>query len=74
MPFVNMAVHALAEEDPEAGICFTLYHIHGFRPVKAMAAALGIGTRTFYDRMNRYARRVTSLAWNIRRAHEENSV
>lgn len=70
MPYFNMAVHALAEEDPSTGLCFALYFIHGFRPVKSMAAALGIGTRTVYDRINRHARRVHQLAHTIRRANE----
>lgn len=70
MAYFNMAVHALADEDPESGVCFTLYHVYGFRPVKAIAATLGIGTRTFYDRVGRYARRVARLSVHIRKAHE----
>ncbi|VVE78158.1 hypothetical protein [Pandoraea sputorum] len=69
MSFFNMAVHALADEDPESGMCFTLYHVYGFRPVKQMAAALGIGTRTFYDRLNRHSRRAHILSKSIERAH-----
>lgn len=68
MPFLNMAVHALADINPAEGLCFSLYYVHGFRPVKSMAAALGIGRRTFYDRMVRHARRVYVLADSIRRA------
>ena len=71
MSYFNMAVHSLAEESPEEALCFTLYHYHGFRPVKAMAAALGIGTRTFYDRMERFARRALKAAATIKRVHLE---
>lgn len=73
LAFYNMAIHGLAEESPEDHICFTLYYYHGFRPVKAMAAALGIGTRTFYDKMYRFGRRAHKLAATIKRIHLANS-
>lgn len=69
MPFLNMAVHALADSNSAEGMCFLLYYVHGYRPVKAMAAALGIGRRTFYDRLVRHARRVCTLADSIHRAN-----
>jgi hypothetical protein len=73
MAFLNMAIHGLAEEEPEEAICFSLFYFHGFRPVKAMAAAMGIGTRTFYDRMHRFARRAHKLSVSIKRVHLEHS-
>jgi hypothetical protein len=57
MPFFNMAIHSLADEQPEEAMCFTLYYFHRYRPVKKIAATLGIGTRTFYDRMHRFSHR-----------------
>ncbi|SOY79944.1 conserved hypothetical protein [Cupriavidus taiwanensis] len=69
MAFFNMAIHGMAEEDMEGAICFSLYYFHGFRPVKAMASALNIGTRTFYDRMDRFARRAHKMAATIKRVH-----
>ncbi|VVD74684.1 hypothetical protein PAQ31011_00804 [Pandoraea aquatica] len=69
MAYFNMAVHALSDELPECGICFTLYHVHGFRPVKVLAAAMGVSTRTFYDRVQRFSRKALRLALVIERAH-----
>lgn len=71
MCWFNMSVHGVAEESPEDAICFSLYYFHGFRPVKAMAAALEIGTRTFYDRMDRFARRAHKMAARIKAVHLE---
>lgn len=71
MAFFNMAVHGLADEDPESAMCFALYYFHGIRPVKLMADKLGIGTRTFYDRMHRFAGRAQKLAGSIKRVHLE---
>lgn len=68
MPFFNMAVKALSDDYPRDGICFTLYHIHGFRPVKAVAAALGIGRRTFYERMQRFSEKAFRLSVAIKEA------
>jgi hypothetical protein len=69
LAFFNMAVHGLAEEDPEGANCFSLYYFHEFRPVKAMAAALGIGTRTVYDRIHRFAGRAQRVSGSIKRVH-----
>lgn len=71
MSYFNMAVHGLAEQEPGEHICFTLYYFHGFRPVKAIAAAMGIGNRTFYDRLHRFARRAYQMAATIKRVQLE---
>lgn len=73
MAYFNMAIQGLAEDEPAEAICFSLFYFHGFRPVKAMAAALGIGTRTFYDRVNRFGRRAHKLAATIKRVHLEHT-
>ncbi|MCT9125397.1 hypothetical protein [Cupriavidus gilardii] len=69
LAFLNMAVHGLADEEPAEAICFSLYYFHGIRPVKTIAGAMGIGTRTFYDRLHRFARRAHKLAATIKRVH-----
>ncbi|AVF41566.1 hypothetical protein AL486_19115 [Pandoraea apista] len=73
MPFFNMAVHALANDYPQEGICFSLYHVHGFRPVKTLAASLGIGRRTFYERVRKFSERALKLSVSIRKIHERNA-
>ena len=70
MPFFNMAVHALATDYPQEGVCFTLYHVHGIRPVKAIAASLGIGRRTFYERLRKFSDRACRLSVTIKQTHE----
>lgn len=73
MCFLNMAIHGLADEDPESAICFSLYYFHGVTPVKAIWTTLGIGERTFYDRLHRFARRAVKLSATIKRVHLENT-
>ncbi len=70
MPYFNMAVHGLAEQEPEEAICFALFYNHGFRPVKSIAAAMGISRRTFYYRMYRFAERAYKMSGVLRRASE----
>lgn len=36
--FLNMAIHGLADEDPDSAMCFALYYFHGIRPVKLGAS------------------------------------
>lgn len=74
MAFFNMAVHGLADEEPAEAMCFALYYFHGIRPVKTIAGAMGIGTRTFYDRLHRFARRAHKLAATIKRVHLAHTV
>lgn len=73
LSFFNAAIHGLADTDKEDAVCFLLYHYHGFRPVKAIASALGIGRQTLYDRINRFARRALKVAATIKRVHLEHS-
>ncbi|VVE50997.1 hypothetical protein PMO31116_04654 [Pandoraea morbifera] len=70
MPYFNMAVHGLAEQEPEEALCFALFYNHGFRPVKSIAAAMGISRRTFYYRMYRFAERAYKMSGVLRRAAE----
>lgn len=69
MAYFNMAIHGLAEQEPDDAICFTLFYFYRFRPIKVLAAELKIGHRTFYDRMDRFARRAQKLAATIKRVH-----
>jgi hypothetical protein len=71
MAFFNMAVHGLAEEEPEDAICFSLYYFHGFRPVKTLAAAVGISRKTFYERIHRFGQKAQKQAPKIRQIHED---
>ncbi len=73
LAYFNMAVHGLAEEDKEGAVVFSLYYFHAFRPVKAMAAALGIGRQTFYDRLHRFAGRALRMSSSIKRVHLEHA-
>ncbi|SPA44615.1 conserved hypothetical protein [Cupriavidus taiwanensis] len=73
LPFFNMAIHALADECPEDAMCFSLYYFHGIRPVKVIASALGIGQRTFYDRLNKFSRRAQQASAAIKRVHLEHT-
>lgn len=71
MSFFNMAVHGLADVEQDDATAFVLYHYYGIRPVKCLYSALGIGRQTFYDRLNRFARRAHKAAATIKRVHLE---
>lgn len=71
--FFNMAISCLSDQRPEEAICFSLYYYHGFRPVKAIAAAMGISRRTFYYRLHGFSLRALKLSGTIKRMHLEQS-
>jgi len=71
MSFFNMAVHALAADEPEEAACFTLFYYHQMRNIKAVAAQMNIGRRTFYDRMKRFGRRAYALTAKVKQIHRE---
>lgn len=70
MAYFNMAVHSLAEVEPDGVMCFTLFHYYGYS-VKAIYSALNIGRQTFYDRLDRFANRALKAAATIKRVHLE---
>jgi hypothetical protein len=72
MQFVEMAVAAMREmpEHQSDMACFWLFYIERVRCIKQVAARMGIGRRTFYDRVRRAARMVTELAIAIEKAQE----
>lgn len=74
LSYLNMAIHGLADEDPEAAVCFSLYYFHEIKPVKTAAAALGIGRQTFYDRLNRFAERAFRMSQKLKRVHIEHTM
>lgn len=71
MAFFNMAVHGLAQDMPSEYACFALFYVHRVPNVKAVAVELGIGRRTYYERMRRFARKAHALTASVRRIHEQ---
>ena len=71
MAFFNMAVHGLAQDMPSEYACFALFYVHRVPNVKAVAAELGIGRRTYYERMRRFARKAYTLTASVRSIHEQ---
>jgi len=75
MPYFNMAVHMLAEmrEHADDWLAFKHYYLLPDRLVKQTVAELGIGTRTYYDRVKRFGKRAMALAPVIKGVHEANT-
>ncbi|MGE8452097.1 MAG: hypothetical protein ACN6OP_16020 [Pseudomonadales bacterium] len=71
MAFFNMAIHGLADDEPEEYACFALFYFHRIRNIKAAAAQMDIGRQTFYDRMKRFGRRAHTLSTSIKRIHQQ---
>lgn len=67
--FFNMSLQKVAEDDPEGGMCFALFYFHHARNIKALAYDMGIGRRTFYDRMHRFARLALKWTPTIKKVH-----
>lgn len=70
MPFFNMAVHALAETHRDDSICFSLYYFHDIRPVKKIAAAMGVSRQAVYKRLRTHAARIEKARHLIKRLHQ----
>lgn len=72
MQFFEMAVATMREmpEHDEVMACFWLFYVERTRCIKQVAARLGIGRRTFYDRVRRAARMVFELAVAIEKAQQ----
>ncbi|RSK77867.1 hypothetical protein EJ774_21160 [Pandoraea apista] len=71
MPFFNMAVHGLAEQEPDEAICFALFYCHGYRPVKKIAAVMGVSRATVYNQIRRFAARAHRMSSVLKRAQLE---
>lgn len=73
MSYFNMAVHALADmaEHKDDAACFVSYYCERANNIKAVAAKMGIGRQTYYDRMNRFARKALSMMSSMKRVHIE---
>jgi hypothetical protein len=69
LSFFNMALHRIADDDPEGGACFALFYFHRAKNIKALAYDLGIGRQTFYDRMHRFARLAMKWTPTIKKVH-----
>jgi transposase len=75
MQYFNMAIHMLADmaEHADDWIAFQHFYLKPERLVKQTVAELGIGTRTYYDRVKRFGTRAKALAPVIKRVHETNT-
>jgi hypothetical protein len=69
--FFNMAVHSLADmqDHRDDAACFVSYYWDRESNIKAIAAKMGIGRQTYYDRMYRFARKALSMSHSLRRVH-----
>jgi hypothetical protein len=72
MQYFNMAVHMLADikEHQDDWLAFQHYYCMPAQVVKVTADKLGIGVRTYYDRVKRFGKRAFSLAPSIKVQHE----
>ena len=70
MPCFEMAVAAMREmpEHEAAVVCFWLFYVERVRRIKVVAGRLGIGRRTFYDRVHRAALAAYTLSKAIANA------
>lgn len=70
LSWFNMAVHALADmaEHKEDAECFIKFYCDRASNIKAVANELKIGTRTFYDRKARFARKALSMSFSLKNA------
>ena len=70
MPCFEMAVAAMREmpEHAQDMTCFWLFYVQRVRRIKVVASRLGIGRRTFYDRVSRAARAAHDMSVGISRA------
>jgi hypothetical protein len=75
MPCFEMAVAAMREmpEHEAAVVCFWLFYVERVRRIKVVAGRLGIGRRTFYDRVNRAAGAAYALSKAIAQAQAKES-
>jgi hypothetical protein len=74
MAYFHMALHAMAEMEPEDAKCFNDYYC--YQPgakiqVKVLAHRRGISRETFYTRKLRFAHKALSLAGSLKRIQEE---
>lgn len=67
MPYFNMAVHALCEMKDNEAECFLLMYYCQVKNIKKVAYEMQIGRQTFYDRVNRFARRAYSMSLSIKK-------
>ena len=72
MPCFEMAVAAMREmpEHEASAVCFWLFYVERVRRIKVVASRLGIGRRTFYDRVHRAARLAHKLSVGIAKAQQ----
>lgn len=71
LSYFNMGIHALADMGDADADCFVQYYFYRVRNIKKVADEMKIGRRTFYDRLNRFARKAHLLSISLKRAHQE---
>ena len=69
LAFFNMALHRIAEDQPDWGACFSLYYFHRAANVKAIAAKMEITPKTFYNRAHAFAKLAMKWSPVVKRAH-----
>lgn len=72
MQYFNMAVHTLRDQSKYQSewLAFEHYYLKPDQLVKVTAHELGVGLRTYYDQVNRFAQRAWKLLPSIKKAHE----
>jgi hypothetical protein len=73
LAFFNIALHRIAEDQPDWGACFSLYYFHRAANVKVIAAAMKITPKTFYNRAHAFAQLAMKWSPVVKRAHLEMS-
>lgn len=71
LSYFNMGIHALADMGDIDADCFVQYYFYRVKNIKKVAGEMSIGRRTFYDRINRFARKAHLLSISLKRAHLE---
>jgi hypothetical protein len=64
-----MALRSMPEHEAEM-MCFWLFYVERVTRIKVVASRLGIGRRTFYDRVARAARLASELSRGIAHARQ----
>lgn len=62
-----LAMREMPDHD-EVMICFWLFYVERVRRIKVVASRLGIGRRTFYDRVHRGAKLAFDLSKGVAKA------
>lgn len=72
MTYFNMAIHTMADMPKHKAEweAFKKYYLGDAEVAKRAAADLGIGRRTYYDHVKRFAHAAYAMSHSIKRVHE----